>query len=44
MEEVTSLVVCCGILESSKCGNLKCLTDMPCMAITESLTGVRVEC
>ena len=22
----------------------KCLTDMPCMAITESLTGVRVEC
>ena len=26
---------------SSKCGHLQCFTDMPCMAITESLRASR---
>ena len=36
----TSLVVCIGNYVSSECGHSQCITDMLCMAITESLKVV----
>ena len=37
---VTSLVVCIGNFVSNECGHPQCITDMLCMAITESLKVV----
>ncbi len=37
---VTSLVVCIGNYVNSECGHSQCITDMLCMAITESLKVV----